>query len=105
MCINFISSVEAMVSRTITIRDMPPELERRVEAMASEEGMSLAQTVIRLLLRATGLREPDGPGEGHNRMERQHDLDDLAGTWDAEEVAEFERALAAQRRIDPRVWD
>jgi hypothetical protein len=38
-------------------------------------------------------------------MERQHDLDDLAGTWDAEEVAEFERALAAQRRIDPRVWD
>ena len=49
-------------------------------------------------LQATGLnRSP-------NRRTRHHDLDELAGTWSAEEAAEFDEALAAQRRIDPGVW-
>jgi hypothetical protein len=90
------------LSRTITIRNLPADLETRIEAMAREEGASLAQTVIRLLMRATGLRPPerrDGKPASH------HDLDALAGTWSAEEAAEFERALAAQRSIDPDVWD
>lgn len=81
---------------------MPADLEKRIEALAREEGASLAQTVIRLLLRATGLRSPRGTkGSG----ERHHELDALAGTWSAEESEEFERALAEQRRIDPDVWD
>jgi hypothetical protein len=82
--------------RTITIRNLPVELRERLEAEANREGVSLAQTVIRLL--ATGLnRSP-------NRRARHHDLDELAGTWSAEEAAEFDEALAAQRRIDPDVW-
>lgn len=89
------------MSRTITIRNMPEELERRIEAMAAEEGASLAQTVIRLLLRATGLRGPQGSG---GRLERHDELDDLAGTWSAADAAEFEDALAQLRRIDPEVW-
>jgi hypothetical protein len=84
--------------RTITIRNLPVELRERLEAEAKREGASLAQTVIRLLLQATGLsRSP-------NRRARHHDLDELAGTWGAEETAEFDEALAAQRRIDPDVW-
>lgn len=84
--------------RTITIRNLPVELRERLEAEANREGTSLAQTVIRLLLQATGLnRSP-------NRRARHHDLDELAGTWGAEEAAEFDEALAAQRRIDPGVW-
>ena len=81
---------------------MPAELEERIEVMAAEQGASLAQTVIRLLLRATGLRGPDG---ARGKRERHHDLDDLAGTWSAEEAAVFDGALAAQRRIEPDVWD
>lgn len=89
------------MSRTITIRNMPEKLEKRIEAMADEEGASLAQTVIRLLLRATGLREPSQPG---GRPERHDDLDDLAGSWNEDEAAEFDDALAQLRRIDPEVW-
>jgi hypothetical protein len=90
------------LSRTITIRNLPADLETRIEAMAREEGASLAQTVIRLLMRATGLRPPEGRD---GKPASHHDLDALAGTWNAEEAAEFERALAAQRSIDPDVWD
>jgi len=88
--------------RTITIRKIPRDLEQRIEALANEEGTSLAKTVIRLLLRATGLREPEASGSGR---ERHHDLDDLAGTWGAEEAAEFERFVQEQRRIDSEVWN
>lgn len=90
------------MSRTITIRNLPADLETRIEEMAREEGVSLAQTVIRLLMRATGLSPP---GRRDGKPTRYHDLDELAGTWSAEDAAEFERALAAQRGIDPDVWD
>ena len=89
------------MSRTITIRNLPADLEERIESMAREEGASLAQTVIKLLMRATGLRSPERP---QGKPTRHHELDPLAGTWSAEEAAEFERSLAAQRRIDPDVW-
>ncbi|MFW6083694.1 MAG: hypothetical protein ACODAA_00585 [Gemmatimonadota bacterium] len=89
------------MSRIITIRNMPEELEKRIETLADEEGLSLAQTVIRLLLRATGLPESGG---GHGRPKRNHDLDELAGTWSANDAAEFDRSLAEQRRIDPDPW-
>lgn len=87
--------------RTITIRKMPRDLEQRIEAIAAEEGASLARTVIRLLIRATGLKQPElseatGP--------RHHDLDDLAGTWSDEQAEEFDRSVAKQRRVDPEVW-
>jgi hypothetical protein len=81
---------------------MPAELEKRIEAMAREESVSLAQTVIRLLLRATGLRGSPGSGGSH---ECHHDLDALAGTWSAEDAMEFERALTEQRQIDPDTWN
>ena len=87
--------------RTITIRKMPRDLEQRIETIAAEEGSSLARTVIRLLMRATGLRESELSEAGE---QRHHDLDDLAGTWSDEEAAEFDRSVAGQRRVDPEVW-
>jgi hypothetical protein len=84
--------------KTITIRKIPPELADRIEEYAEREGTSLAQAVIRLLLRATGL-SPDGV-----RRKRWTDLDELAGTWRADEADAFDRALADQRPIDPDLW-
>ncbi len=84
--------------KTITIRKIPPELARKIEAYAEREGTSLAKAVIRLLLRATGL-SPDGV-----RRTRWGDLDELAGTWTAEEADAFDRVVADQRPIDPDVW-
>lgn len=37
--------------------------------------------------------------------ELHHDLDHLAGTWSDEEAAEFDAALAEQRKIDPELWE
>ncbi len=88
--------------RTITIRKMPWDLELRIEAIAAEEGASLARTVIRLLMRATGLRQADLSEE---TGQRHHDLDDFAGTWSDEEAEEFDRSVASQRRVDPEVWE
>lgn len=84
--------------RTITLRNLPPELEQGVEAKARELGLSLSKTVIRLLHERLAAPSPLGGV-------RYHDLDHLAGSWTSEEAAEFERGLKDQRRIDPELWD
>lgn len=84
--------------KTITIRKIPPELAEEIQAHADREGTSLAQAVIRLLLRATGL-SPDGV-----RRRRWTDLDELGGTWSGAEADVFDRAVEDQRPIDPDLW-
>lgn len=84
--------------KAITLRNLPAPLARHLEEEAAASGASLNKTVIRLLLRVTGLAEP-APAEV-----RHHDLDHLAGAWSTEEAAAFDRALAEQRRIDPELW-
>ena len=85
--------------KAITLRNIPPQLGEKLEEEATTTGASLNKTVIRLLLKATGLagRERGTP--------RFHDLDHLAGTWTPEEAAEFDRVLADQRQIDPELWE
>lgn len=84
--------------KAITLRNLPAPLARRLEEEAATTGASLNKTVIRLLLRATGLAEPAG------REVRHHDLDHLAGAWSAEQAAELDRAVEEQRQIDPELW-
>jgi hypothetical protein len=75
----------------ITLRDLPPELARRIERMSNELGLSLDETVIRLL--------------EERLLRRHHDLDDLDGAWSGAEADEFDANLAKQRRIDRALWD
>ncbi len=85
--------------KAITLRNIPPELGKRLEQEASGHQTSLNKTVLHLLMQATGLVRSDrGPA-------RFHDLDHLAGTWTADEAAQFDRSLQAQRRIDPELWE
>jgi plasmid stability protein len=83
--------------KTITLRNFPHDLARALEEQAAESGTSLNKTVIRLLERTLGL-SPKPPGE------RYRDLDELAGSWTAEDAREFDRALDEQRQIDPELW-
>jgi hypothetical protein len=76
--------------KTITLRNLPPDLERELERGARATGPSLAATVIRRLRLAMGL---DRPGIGA----RHDDLDDLAGTWSDAEADAFDRLHAEQR--------
>ena len=83
--------------KTITLRNLPPDLREVLQREAAASGSSLAATVIRLLCSAVGLTSGRPP-------ERYGDLDDLAGTWSAAESDDFDRHLAGARSIDPELW-
>lgn len=85
--------------KAITLRNISPDLQKRLQEEAAETDSSLNKTVLRLLEESTGTKESQASGR------RFHDLDRFAGTWTEEEAAEFDAALEEQRRIDPELWD
>ena len=82
-----------MKARQYTVRKVPPRLDRALRAKADARGVSLNTLVVQALESEAGLgAEP--------RIHR--DLDDLFGTWIHDRAVD--RALAEQRRVDPRDW-
>jgi len=81
------------VMRNLSIRNVPEDLARRLEEARRERNRSLNQTVLDLLSQALGV------GSG-----RSNGLAELAGTWSAEEVADFEAALAFTSEVDDELW-
>jgi hypothetical protein len=77
--------------KQITVRGVSADLGRRLARLSRERGESLNSTVLRLLERAVGIHE------------RREDLERYM-TWTAEDLAEFEEALGAQRTVDERLW-
>ena len=83
--------------KAITLRNIPSDLSRRIERRAKDKGSSLNRTVIQIL--------DDALGTSKKRAARlHHDLDHLAGSWSEDEAREFDEDLAAQRKIDPELW-
>jgi hypothetical protein len=84
--------------KTITLRDIPPELARLIRRKAEQEKSSLNKTVVRLLEESAGLRQ--------NKQGKKlyDDLDALAGSWTRKEATDFERALQNQRAIEQDLW-
>ena len=78
-----------MPATEITLRNVDPELSRRLRAVSAERGESLNSTVLRLLQDAVGL-DPR-----RDRLRRYV-------TWTAEDLSEFTDALRAQRVVDER---
>jgi len=79
--------------KTLTIRNLPPEVAKALEKEKRRRGRSLNQTVIELL----------GQGLGVGKR-RSNGLASLAGSWDEEELARFEEAVAAFETIDHELW-
>ena len=79
--------------KPITLRNVPAEVAAKIRRRAKQRGLSLNGAVISVLAEALDARGSAG-GPPY------HDLDDLAGSWSAEEAAGFDRALAALRGID-----
>jgi hypothetical protein len=94
----FYNPCQAGHVKAITIRNIPPDLARLIRHRAMAERTSLNRTVIHLLEESMGGAEKTSPEGLH------HDLDELAGSWTAEEAAAFDAALASQRRIDSELW-
>ena len=83
--------------KPITLRQLPDAVARLIRRKAESEGLSLNRAVIAVLEERLGPVRP--------RTEpRHHDLDPLAGVWSDAEARAFDRALAAQRAIDPELW-
>ena len=78
-----------MPTTQIILRNVDPELSRRLRAVSAERGESLNSTVLRLLKDAVGL---DARRE---RLRRYV-------TWTADDLSEFTDALRAQRVVNER---
>ena len=79
-----------------SLRRVPPEVERRLRAVAQENSESVNAAINRILAESLGV-VPEGS--------RKRDLSDLAGTWSEDEAAEFERATEHFGRIDEKMWE
>jgi len=85
--------------KAITLRNLPPEIEKAVRKEADRRRTSINKAVITLLEgKAEGRKKRQG------RAKEYDDLDALAGSWTKKEAAEFDKALTAQRLIDPELW-
>lgn len=80
------------MTKQLTIRGVSPELARRLARLAEAQGQSINATALQLLEKATGM---DGRRE---RLARYT-------TWTDDDVAELDAAVAAQRTIDPKLWE
>jgi hypothetical protein len=70
-----------------------------VRREAERKGTSVNKAVISLLESKADPRK-----KKKSRKTRHQELDALAGSWSKREAAEFDKALAAQRSIDPELW-
>lgn len=82
----------------LTVRDVDERLGEALRREAEARGLSVNRLVLQLLRESVGL-------SAHKEPPVFSDLDYLAGTWSAEEAAELEPHLSAQRRIDTDLWN
>jgi hypothetical protein len=80
-------------SVTVSLRNMPPEVEQEIQDISRREGISLNKAAIRLL--ETSLRKPA----------RNSDFDEFCGAWSKEEADQFDAALREMRQVDPTDWE
>jgi hypothetical protein len=83
--------------KTVTLRKIPPNLDRIITARGRAKKMSLNKAVIDLLEEHLGGSVPSKGSEFS-------DLDDLAGVWSKQEADAFDNALARHRSIDKDLW-
>ena len=84
--------------KAITLRNLPPDLAKAVRREAERKQTSINKAVISLLESKVDIQKKK------DRKPHYQELDALAGSWSKKEAAEFDKALAAQRPIDPDVW-
>jgi len=81
--------------RHLTVRNVPDEVAKALLRHKQESGCSTNQAVIDLLRKALGLPPSATWDNG---------LAEHAGSWDAEDLAEFEQATRAFEEIDLELW-
>ena len=78
---------------TISLRNLPPEVEKAILETSHREGISLNKATLRLLQAS------------QHKPARNSDFDEFFGTWSKAEADEFDAALAEMRKVDPIDWE
>ena len=78
---------------TISLRNLPKEVEKAILETSRREGISLNKAAIRLL--EAQLHKPA----------RNSDFDEFYGKWSKAEADAFDAALVEMRQIDPADWE
>ena len=78
---------------TISLRNLPPEVQKAIEETSRREGISLNKATIRLL--EASLRKPA----------KNSDFDEFFGVWSPDEADRFDAVLRQTRQIDPADWE
>jgi hypothetical protein len=78
---------------TISLRNLPEEVEKAILETSRREGISLNKATLRLL--QASLRKPA----------INSDFEDFIGTWSDAEADAFNAALAEMRKVDPIDWE
>jgi hypothetical protein len=86
------------MKKSITIHDLDASTAKLIEERAKAEGRSLNKTIQALLEQALGVK----PRE--LRPDRLEIFSEFLGKWQASDVARFERATKALRKIDDEDW-
>ena len=81
--------------KTMTIRNVPPDLAAALDGERRRRGLSLNRTVLELMRQALGLGEDRPHSNGLRHM---------AGTWSEAEFRQFEKNVAPFARIDDEIW-
>ena len=86
------------MGHSLTISELDPATTAWIDQEAQRSGTSAEVVVRRLIYRGLEIEK--------KRADQilQRDLDALAGTWSADEAAEFLQATADFDQIDPALW-
>jgi hypothetical protein len=87
--------------KPITLRNVPPPVERAIKDKAKRERVSLNKAVVGLLEEATGSASRK---TASSKKVLRYDLDKFSGSWTKEEADEFDATLKEQRQVDPKDW-
>ena len=80
-------------SMTISLRNLPKEVEKAILETSRREGISLNKATIRLL--EAQLHKPA----------KNSDFEEFSGTWSSADADAFDAALAEMRQMDPADWE
>jgi hypothetical protein len=83
--------------KAVTLRKLPAKLAKAIRQEANRKRTSINKAVISLLENRAMTRTK-------NRLVVHDDLDNLTESSSKKEAADFDKALAAQRTIDPELW-
>ncbi len=79
----------------ITLRDIPSDVEQYIRSIAQKKGQSINKTIIEFLRKGLGISE---------QSKKRRDLSSLAGTWNEQDLVEFEENTKFFENIDDEMW-